>query len=219
MKSMPGIYLKTSVPSSEEISKKFERIFREKYPCDDWEYHNFLLKCENPETFMMLFIKLMDAQDNLKGSRQGVVEPLLFPMVDELNKAYGSCVVDLNIGYAGNHVSTYENYREEVEEHKRLMAKTFVWDLWKIKDVYAKTFHKAITETNGKVGKGTLVQALNDLRDAKIIYDYDIGDIILERDKNGNQIWAKHKSQVKSFFRPGNTVHGKLGPKYKEVIG
>ena len=219
MNKIPVIEFKSSIPSENEIEFQFKKLFMKEFGCTEDEYNDMLIKCENPYDFMVAFIHLMKSFESANGMEIERAKYLLFPLVDTVNRAYGSCIIpDVSLGATGFKNETYQDYREEVEEHKRLMAKRFNWNLWDIKNVYAKVFHKAITETNGKVGKGTLVQALNDLKEAKVIYDYNVTDIIFSRDKNGNKIYNPHKSQVNSYFRPGYRVRGKLGPEYKKKV-
>lgn len=224
MKEIPYIKLndseiRKSIPTLEDKMREFTQIMKEENPhLSDDDIGLFLSECKDIEKFVTLYIKLYKSKKHFVGRNlREDTKIMFFNMIDELNRAYGDCIVDGSIEATDSFMS-YESYRKEVEENKRRRAKSFCWTLWDIKNVYAKAFRCALPEKNGKVTKGSLITALSKMVDKKIIYDYDVRDIILEEDKNGKKIWTGGKGQYQSFFRPGNTVHGSLGPRYKELL-
>lgn len=215
MKSIPTISFPE--PKEEDIEEEFFKIFSEDLNIAEPLIREFLAEAVHPERFMRIYLDFHKTQEHCHGMGLDRAQAILFPLIDELNKAYGKCVLS---GYFGNGFEgkSYETYREEIKREKIRRASSKRWNLWEIKDVYAMTFHRAIPEKNGKVLKGEVLRALERLVDENVIFSFEEDDIILKEDKNGNIIWFPRKGQINSFFKPNNTVRVKIGSMYNEVI-
>ncbi len=201
----------------EDIEKEFFKLFTEELNIAEPSVREFLAEAIHRERFMRIYLDFRKTKEHCHGMRLDVAQAILFPLIDELNKAYGKCVMS---GYFGDGFEgkSYETYREEIKREKIRRASVKRWNLWTIKDVYAMTFHRAIPEKNGKVLKGEVLKALDRLVDENVIFGFEEDDIILKRDKNGSIIFFPRKGQINSFFKPNNTVQVKIGSMYNEVI-
>ena len=204
-------------PKEEDIEEKFFKLFTEELNIAEPSVREFMTEAVHPERFMRIYLDFRKTKEHCHGMDLSRAQAILFPLIDELNKAYGKCVVS---GYFGNGFEgkSYETYREEIKKEKIRRASIKRWSLWEIKDVYAMTFHRAIPEKNGKVLKGEVLKALERLVDENVIFGFEEDDIILKRDKNGSIILFPRKGQINSFFKSNNTVRVKIGSMYNEVI-
>lgn len=215
MKPIPTI----SFPESkeEDIEEEFFKLFTEELNIAEPSIREFMAEAIHPERFMRIYLDFRKTKEHCDGMRLDVAQATLFPFIDELNKAYGKCVMS---GYFGNGFEgkSYETYREEIKRKKIRRASIKRWSLWEIKNVYAMTFHRAIPEKNGKVLKKEVLKALDRLVEKNVIFSFEEDDIILKRDKNGRIISSPRKGQINSFFKSNNTVRVKIGSMYNEVI-
>lgn len=201
----------------EDIEEEFFKLFTEELNIAELSVREFMAEAIHPERFMRIYLDFRKTKEHCHGMRLDIAQAILFPLIDELNKAYGKCVMS---GYFGNGFEgkSYETYREEIKKEKIRRASIKRWNLWEIKNVYAMTFHRAIPEKNGKVLKREVLRALDRLVEENVIFSFEEDDIIFKRDKNGRIILSPKKGQINSFFRPNNTVQVKIGSMYNEVI-
>ena len=182
MKPMPRISFPE--PKEENTEEEFFKLFSEDLNIVEPSIREFLAEAVHPERFMRIYLDFHKTQEHCHGMGLDRAQAILFPLIDELNKAYGKCVMS---GYFGNGFEgkSYETYREEIKREKIRRASSKRWNLWEIKDVYAMTFHRAIPEKNGKVLKREVLRALEKLVDENVIFSFEEDDIILKEDKNG----------------------------------